>query len=121
MKPNDKVIKVDNDDVPMIISDSLANLREIYQKLDAIDTREMDIQEQRVWFREYTSVRHAIIVLEDANIQQMNDEAERQAADMAKAISNCEDTLHGVQDSEKIIAGVSSVLGSITALVSVFA
>ncbi len=103
-----------------LVSDTLATLREIYAKLDAIDTRDMDVGEQRQWFNQYSTIRQAIMTLEAADIEDLNAQAAKQAAQLSRAIDQCDASLHGVQEGEQIISAVSTILGSVTALVALF-
>ncbi len=100
---------------------TLANLREIYIKLDWADTHALTPAEQDKWFRQYTTTRHAIVRLEQSELADINARLGAEAGALAAAIQACEAALHGAQETAQIVASVGVALSAIEQLVLLLA
>ena len=99
---------------------TLDNLREIYAKLDRVDAQSLDDDEYKKWREQYSSTRKAIMVLETADFEALDQEHKAMAADISAAIDQAEDALHGIQDGARIIKIVGLVAASSAKLVTLF-
>lgn len=99
----------------------LANLREIYAKLDRVDASSIGDDEYLKWRNEYSATRKAIMVLETADFDDLDRNHREMAAEIAGAIQECERALHGIQDGARVIKVAGAIAGSLAKLVALFA
>jgi hypothetical protein len=98
---------------PAAPNDLLADLREIYKNLDAIDTANMSPAQQQAWFDQYTKTRQAIMVLETQSLAAINKQLGSIADNVTQAIDDCEKALHGVQEAAVVMQTVATALTAI--------
>jgi hypothetical protein len=106
---------------PAASNDLLADLREIYKNLDAVDTRPMSPADQEQWFNQYTTTRQAIMVMETNTLAEINAKLGDLADDVTRAIDDCEKALHGIQEGAVIIQTVATAFGAIAQIAALLA
>lgn len=100
---------------------TLADLYEIYAKLDKVDAISLDDDEYKAWSKQHAQVRLAIMALEAKSFEDLAAKQQEKAPDLVIAIGNLEESLHGLQDDAKVIQTIGAGLRVVTSLVALFA
>ena len=100
---------------------TLANLYEIYAKLDKVDAIKLEDDEYKAWSKQHAQVRLAIMALEAKSFEDLAAKQQDKAPDLVIAIGNLEESLHGLQDDAKVVKTVGAGLRVVTSLVTLLA